>query len=173
MEDTTAWKTTLENNLDVNGFLKWLAVNTTIQNWDTYGKMPHNYYLYNDPSDHLLKWIPWDNNEAFQNGNQGGALSFEFTEINDADWPLITYILGVKSYENTFKKHIIDFVTNVFEPNKMETTYDYWQTLIQNSVEAESANYSFITNATDFISAIGTLKSHVNTRNTVALNYAQ
>ena len=173
LEDTTAWKTTLENNLDVNGFLKWLAVNTTIQNWDTYGKMPHNYYLYNDPSDHLLKWIPWDNNEAFQNGNQGGALSFEFTEINDEDWPLITYILGVKSYENTFKKHIIDFVTNVFEPNKMETTYDYWQTLIQNSVEAESANYSFITNATDFSSAIGTLKSHVNTRNTVALNYAQ
>ena len=29
------WRTNLEKEFDVQGFLKYLAVNTTIQNWDT------------------------------------------------------------------------------------------------------------------------------------------
>lgn len=48
------WKNNLENVFNVEGFLKWLAVNNTVQNWDTYGKMTHNYYLYNDPKNNWL-----------------------------------------------------------------------------------------------------------------------
>ncbi|MBF0224984.1 MAG: CotH kinase family protein [Desulfobacterales bacterium] len=43
--DTDTWKNGLESILDVKGFIRWLAVNTVIQNWDTYGLMAHNYYL--------------------------------------------------------------------------------------------------------------------------------
>jgi hypothetical protein len=169
---TTAWKTSIESVFDVDGFLKWLAVNTTIQNWDTYGRMTHNYYLYNDPEDNLIKWIPWDNNEAFQTGNQGGALSFEFTSISDEDWPLIGYILSIPSYENTFKQHILSFIGSTFEPTKMQAQYAEMQNLIQSSVDAETSDYSFLTSTSDFSSAISTLNTHVNTRNTVAFDYA-
>jgi len=75
--DAAAWRAGLEAVFDVDGFLKYLAVNNTIQNWDTYGKMTHNYYLYNDPADGLIKWIVWDNNEAFQLGKQGGQFLLE------------------------------------------------------------------------------------------------
>ena len=54
----------LEEVFDVSGFLNYLAVNSVIQNWDTYGIMSHNYYLYHDPTTDLLTWIPWDNNEV-------------------------------------------------------------------------------------------------------------
>ena len=118
--DEEGWKTALEAVYDVDGFLKWMAVNTTIQNWDTYGRMTHNYYLYHDPADDLIKWIPWDNNEAFEEGKMGGSLSFEFSEISDSEWPLLGYIHGVEAYENTFKAHIIDFITGAFEPSKMQ-----------------------------------------------------
>ena len=70
----TQWKKDLEAVFDVDGFLKYLAVNNTIQNWDTYGKMTHNYYLYHDPKDDRIKWIVWDHNEAFQNGKNGRSL---------------------------------------------------------------------------------------------------
>jgi spore coat protein H len=166
------WKSNLEAVFDVDGFLKWLAVNTTIQNWDTYGRMSHNYYLYHDPADDHLKWIPWDNNEAFQVGKQGGALSFEFTELTAASWPLISYIHGVDEYENQFKSHIIDFITGPFEPTKVQADYAYWQSIIQSSVEAETADYSFINSIADFNSAITTLNSHVETRVTAAGDYA-
>jgi spore coat protein H len=63
---------------DRDVFLKYLAVNTIIQNWDTYGRMTHNYYLYNNPDNNLLTWIPWDNNEALQNSKMGGSLRLTF-----------------------------------------------------------------------------------------------
>lgn len=69
------WRTGLEKVFDVEGFLKWLATNTLIQSWDTYGRMAHNYYLYNDPSDGLIHWIPWDNNMALSgSGRPDGAM---------------------------------------------------------------------------------------------------
>ena len=57
--DPQSWRTSLQNVFDVDIFLRWLAVNITIQNWDTYGRMTHNYYLYNNPKNSLLTWIPW------------------------------------------------------------------------------------------------------------------
>ncbi len=60
----------LEAVFDVDTFLNWLAVNTVIQNWDTYGVMQHNYYLYNNPETGQLVWIPWDNNESFKTNGQ-------------------------------------------------------------------------------------------------------
>ncbi len=68
LSDPESWREGLEAVFDVDTFLNWLAVNTVIQNWDTYGVMQHNYYLYNNPETGQLVWIPWDNNESFKSG---------------------------------------------------------------------------------------------------------
>ena len=70
--DPETWRTELEAVLDVDEFLRWLATNTVIQNWDTYGGNCRNFYLYADPSDGRITWIPWDNNFAL-NGNMGAG----------------------------------------------------------------------------------------------------
>ena len=71
--DAQAWRSALETRLDVDGFLRWLAVNTVMENWDSYGVMPHNYYLYGDPARRgQLRWIPWDHNFAFGSAPGGG-----------------------------------------------------------------------------------------------------
>jgi spore coat protein H len=58
-----AWRDGLEAVFDVDHFLRWLAVNTAMQNWDAYGVMAHNYYLYGDPAQKgRLRWVPWDHN---------------------------------------------------------------------------------------------------------------
>ena len=73
--DPAAWRAGLEAVFNVDEFLRWLAVNTTIQNWDTYGSMAHNYYLYGDPTDNgRLAWIPWDNNMALSGEGMGGGM---------------------------------------------------------------------------------------------------
>jgi hypothetical protein len=77
--DGVAWRAGLEAAVDVDLFLRWLAVNTSIGNWDAYGGMAHNYYLYGDPlKGGRLRWIPWDNNFAFGTGRgfPGGAGRF-------------------------------------------------------------------------------------------------
>ena len=74
-DNPAQWRAKLESVFDVDHFLKWLAVNTAIDNWDTYGAMAHNYYLYGDPKQKgRLQWIPWDNNMAFGINPMGGRL---------------------------------------------------------------------------------------------------
>ena len=54
----------LENILDVDSVLKYMAGNAVVHNWDDYaGQFAHNYYLYMD--DGLFRMIPWDMNESF------------------------------------------------------------------------------------------------------------
>ena len=65
-DNPRAWRAALEARLDVDLFLRWLAVNSVMENWDSYGVMAHNYYLYGDPTKGgRLQWIPWDHNMAF------------------------------------------------------------------------------------------------------------
>ncbi|MCK4992785.1 MAG: CotH kinase family protein, partial [Bacteroidales bacterium] len=78
------WREELESVFNVDQFLKWLAANTCMQNWDTYGRMSHNLYLYNNPANGLLTWIPWDNNATFREGagDPGrSALNFDFSNL--------------------------------------------------------------------------------------------
>ena len=171
--DLESWKNDLEAVFDVDGFLKWLAANTTMQNWDTYGLMTHNYYLYNDPADGLIKWIPWDNNEAFEEGKMGGALSFTFSEINDSEWPLIGYLIDVPAYKNQFDNYVSEFIEGVFEPSAMQTKYERDQALIQSSAEAETSGYTFLSSSSDFTSAVSTLISHCSQRETAAKSYLE
>lgn len=57
------WRADLEKTFNMEHFLKYLAVNNTIVNWDSYGGMAHNFYLYNSPTQKLT-WIPWDHDQA-------------------------------------------------------------------------------------------------------------
>ena len=69
--DAEAWRAELEATFDVDAFLRYLALNNLIGNWDSYGNMTHNYYLYGDPAlDGRLVWIPWDFNEAMRTNGQ-------------------------------------------------------------------------------------------------------
>tara|TARA_R110001592_G_scaffold363372_2_gene686311 strand:- start:196041 stop:196664 length:624 start_codon:yes stop_codon:yes gene_type:complete len=95
--DSAAWRENLEAVFE-DEFLKYLAVNEIIQNWDTYGSMPHNYYLYNNPDTGQLTRVPWDNNEALQTDKQGGALALDFANMNDSGWPLIARIYADEVY---------------------------------------------------------------------------
>ncbi|MCB9208395.1 MAG: CotH kinase family protein [Ignavibacteriales bacterium] len=167
------WENSLEKVFNVNGFLKWLAVNSTIQNWDTYGKMTHNYYLYNDPKNNWLTWIPWDNNEALQSGKMGGAISISCDEVND-NWPLIRYLLDDEEYLQKYKIYLAQVVESAFEPSKMTTKYQYYQSLIREYAigeNGEQAGYTFLSNDSDFDSAILDLIAHVNNRNDAVKNY--
>lgn len=170
--DVETWKSNLENVFNVDGFLKWLAANTVIQNWDTYGNMTHNYYLYNNPENGLLTWIPWDNNEAFQEGKQSSSLSFSMSEVSSS-WPLIRYIIDQPDYEAEYETYLQQFIDQVFVPADMINTYSTYYELLKDYAYAEEPGYTFIYNNSQFDSAVQTLKTHVQARNDAVISYLQ
>lgn len=171
----TAWRTSLEAVFDMDTYLKYMAVNLTIQNWDTYGRMSHNYYLYNDPATSKLNWIPWDNNEAFDEGKQGGALSIDVSDAT-TEWPLLNYIIADATYETQYKIYLRDFIDNHFNSAHMSTIYNNYFNQIEQYVtgtDGEIDGYSYVNSSANFTSALSELMSHVSSRYTIVDAYAQ
>jgi len=50
----------LETVLNVDDFLRYMAVQVTLANWDYYPYTGNNYYLFHNPLTGRFEWIPWD-----------------------------------------------------------------------------------------------------------------
>jgi spore coat protein H len=168
--DAEKWKEELNKVLDVDGFLQWLAANTAMQNWDTYGVMTHNYYLYNDTSNGLLTWIPWDNNEALQYGKQDGALSLSLDDVGST-WPLIRYLIDVPEYKEHYRDYLLEFIDTAFDPDKMISIYNEYYELLKEHAYAEVSGYTFLRNDAEFDAAVEVLKDHAQARNEAVISY--
>lgn len=159
-QNPASWRTELENVFNVDTFLKWLAVNTTITSWDSYGAMAHNYYVYNSP-DQKLTWIPWDLNETFQTrngmppfapgngaptaGNEprpampqgrfpgmgpGRQVTLALDQVGN-EWPLIRYLANDSIYFQKYKRYVKEFTANSFTPKKMNALFEKYFKLVQ------------------------------------------
>lgn len=116
VDDETAdadWGAEVEAALDVDGFLRWLAVNSAMRNWDVYGAMSHNYYLYGVPADGgRLAWIPWDHNEAIKEFPTPG----EAPMLDDvgSEWPLIRRLLDDPAWRDAYRTHLADALEGAY-----------------------------------------------------------
>lgn len=169
--DAATWRTNLEAVFDTDVFLKYLAVNTVIQNWDTYGRMTHNYFLYNNPDTNKLTWIPWDNNEALQNGNREGSLALDFSDLNTTQWPIIGYMYQDEIYKAKYKTYLQEVIDGPFNVSNIQTLYDSYAALIEPYATIEEAGYTFLNSSSDFQIAINQLKSHVSSRTSAVNSY--
>jgi spore coat protein H len=158
MNDSRAWRARLERVFDVDLFLRWLAVNTVIDNWDTYGAMAHNYYLYGDGSrGGRLRWVPWDHNMAFgagpgagpafggrgfpgrgagDGGGRGfpgpfgrGATDVLHRNVSTA-WPLISRLLSVPEYSARYRSFLADGLSGMMDPDALAKRVRELHTLI-------------------------------------------
>ncbi len=153
--DAAAWRAKLEAVFDVDAFLEWLALNTTIQDWDAYGAMSHNYYLYHDPTTSRLTWISWDHNEAMGASGRGD------TSLNKAsvgqNWPLIRFLLDDPVYQAKYTSFLRAALTDAFVPAQLTKKIDSWSVLIRPYAAKEGQ-------AQAFESAIGQLKTLLTQR---------
>jgi len=169
--NAVSWRSGLESTLNVDGFLKWLAVNTVIQNWDTYGQMAHNYYLYNNPEDNLLNWIPWDNNMALSSKSGKSPLSLSLSEVG-TNWTLIRYLMDDSVYKATYTAYVRKTVSNVFNPTRMQTIYTAAHDLIRPYVIGTDGEVTGCTNLKStaaFDTELDYLNTHVQSRYDEAL----
>jgi spore coat protein H len=122
--DAAGWRRGLEAAFDVDGFLTWLAINTSMVNWDTYGGLAHNYYLYGAPAlAGKLEWVPWDHNLSMQAGGfgpRGGATTQSaraelFHESVGDQWPLISLLLSDTVYSTTYRAKLEHAIGGLFE----------------------------------------------------------
>lgn len=197
--DPEQWRNNLEAVFNVEHYLKFLAVNNAIVNWDSYGNKAHNYYLYNH-SVKKLTWIPWDHNEALSGspgitgtngttnpgaggqppgmGGGGGdhnPLSLSMNEVS-ASWPLLNYMAGNEVYFNRYKYHLKWFNDSVFTENAIFDMIDKYYNLIEPYAigeNGEQKGYTYLNGNLSFTNARTALKTHVSNRKVLVKSYVQ
>ena len=179
--DAAAWRQGLEATMDMNQYLKFLAVNNAIVNWDSYGNMAHNYYLYNHSVNKLM-WIPWDHNEALSGSpgltgtvsNTNGSpnrtgLSLSMNEVSSS-WPLLYHVAHDDVYMASYKTYLTEFNENVFTEAKMFALLDKYYALIEPfaiGTNGEQSGYTYLSGSSSFTSALAALKTHITNRRAI------
>lgn len=170
--DRALWRSNLEATFNVNHFLRWLAVNSVMNNWDAYGDIAHNFYLYNH-SKNGLTWIPWDLNDALKPHHDPRN---ELSHVDVAEyWPLIRYLIEDPIYQEHYRRCMKEFVKNVFTEEKMNTLFEYNHHLIAPYVKGpesvEQGKYTNLQSLHDFDREMFSLKQHVHNMRAFALEY--
>jgi len=190
IQNSEKWRDDLESIFNVDLFLKWLAANTTMRNWDTYGRMSHNFYLYNTPSSGLLTWIPWDNNETFADGPgemakpDKAALDFDFSNLATLPegpgatppWPLISFLYEDPVYKQKYNGYIEEFIQGPFSVSVMSGRFNEAHQMILPYVigpDGEKEGYTFIPTTSDFENSLPLLIDFVTTRFSEAVDYLE
>jgi spore coat protein H len=167
------WKKDLESIFDVQAFLKYLAVNNTVGNWDGYGQITHNYFLIN--IDGILSYVPYDFNLSFQmkGGNNRTALTFDMKEVT-SQWPLIRYILDDPDYFQFYKTEVKQFISKSFNTEKMSSYLAKHRALLLPHFEGtavEAPPYSHLSKPADFGRAVNDLENYIKDRHQAAIQF--
>ena len=153
--DAAAWRTGLEARVDVQAFLKTLAVNQVMVNWDSYGYMNHNYYVYADPTqDGRLVWFPWDLNESMLvRGRRGSDPSDVLMSDVGEDWPMVRFLLDDAAYFTDYLGYVQEALDGGFGEAQVLAKARAYHALIAPYVmgdDGEQAPYSNLSNQAEF-----------------------
>lgn len=102
----------IEENFDVELYLKTLATEVIIGHWDGYAVNKNNYYLYQRPSDGKFVFIEYDMDNTF--GIDWFSVDWSTRNVNSwysANRPLVERLLTYPYYRNRFNLYLEEIFT--------------------------------------------------------------
>ncbi|NGP59646.1 spore coat assembly protein [Paenibacillus thiaminolyticus] len=137
--------TDYEKYLNVDGILRYMAVNTATVNMDSYqGNFNHNYYLYEENG--VFSLIPWDMNMAFGGfgGSQDsliGMLMDEPTMGAVSNYPLVDKLLQNDTYKERYHQYIQQIVEGYLSPERLKARAQEIADMIDTYVEQDPTKF--------------------------------
>jgi spore coat protein CotH len=112
--------------LEVDDWLRMLAVNSWLANMDSYPGTADNLYLYHDASGRFSP-IPWDLNQAFGNYH-GPSCDLTADQLAELDpfaptcggrRPLVDRVLEVEAFREIYRGHLQELVDGALHPDEV------------------------------------------------------
>ena len=134
-----------ENNiasyLNVDDYIKQLAIEVLVGHWDGYSYNKNNFYLYYNPDSLWFEYIPYDTDNTLGIDWMGR----DWSDRDIYDWamhnverPLYNRILNIEKYARLYTKNIDDLIENIFNTtHQMEIAYSY-KNLISDAIYADN-----------------------------------
>jgi len=133
----------VEEFLDVDEFLRFLAVNVLLCNLDSFLGGTQNHYVYLEPRSNKFQYLPWDMDHSF------GAFGMEGTPQQrrnlSIDRPggnrnrLIERVLRIPRHKKTYNAYLAKYLDSIFAEEKMHgqisTSAEFLRPLIHENGE--------------------------------------
>ncbi len=177
--DLSEFENQIEDYINVDGVLRWMAIDILTGNWDNYWYNQNNYYLYFNTNDQRFEFIPYDYDNTF--GIDWVGQNWGTRDINGwgQDKPLTRRILEVEEYENRLHFYINKIIDEYFNEEILFPEIDRVKALTETAAEADTFrtkdyNYGITEYHDSFTSALGGhvdygLKPYITTRVNSAL----
>ena len=124
--DVALFRSKIGTYLDVDQFLRFIAVNALIVNTDSYLSGGHNFYLYLDPKDDKFRFIPWDQDLSMgSRGGRGGiGPQIDVMRPFTGDQPLIYWLLDDPAIAAQYRAIVRELGTSVFTAAELSKLVD-------------------------------------------------
>ncbi|HEX2973245.1 MAG TPA: CotH kinase family protein [Tepidisphaeraceae bacterium] len=140
-ENEEAFRQQIGSYVDVDEFLRFLAVNAILANLDSPLATGRNYFLHVNPANDKIGWIPWDLNEAFGGlmiaGSAEAQMDLSIDHPHIGRVRLIDRVLAIPEYRKAYRSHLKQILETCFEAKKLNETIDQTKQLIAQAVEEE------------------------------------
>lgn len=141
LSTNTEFAKNVEDKLDVDGVLRWLAADILLGNWDNYWHNKNNYYLYNNPKTKKFHFVPYDYDNnfgiAWDDLKWASRNPYSWTPTQDSR-KLVTRVLAIKEYKDRLSYYLDVFSKSNFSLATLENQWTTKKNLIQTAAEADT-----------------------------------
>lgn len=103
--------------LDVEEFLRFVAVTAMVSNLDNMFQIGHNYYMYLDPTTNRFIFMPWDLDLAFANfpmmGSREEQMDLSLTHPFSGENELFDRLMEIESVSALYRKVLEELATRL------------------------------------------------------------
>ncbi|MFP6616399.1 MAG: CotH kinase family protein, partial [Candidatus Hydrogenedentota bacterium] len=136
----------VDDYLDVDQFLRFLAVNVLLCNLDSFLGSTQNYYIYLEPESKKVQILPWDMDHSFGAFPLAGTpesrreLSIDHPDGKKKN-RLIARVLNIPRHKEAYHEYLATYLETIFEETKVHqqiaTAADFLRPLVSaNGAEA-------------------------------------
>ncbi len=140
--DDETFSAKVEEYLDVDQFLNFLAVNALLSNLDSFLGGSQNYYAYLEPDSNRIQMIPWDMDHSLGAFLLLGTpedrrnLSIEHPQIGE-DHTIIARLLNIPDYHDRYKERVRELMETSFSEEKLLTRIDEMAAFMRPEIAKE------------------------------------
>ena len=150
----------LDMVLDLKDVMQYLSMNILTGSWDDYRFLRNNFYLYHDPSDDLIHFIPYDYDNTFSidwfDIDWSTIDPYEYAVIDDDGRPLTEYFFSEQRYRDLFSHFLEFYVDQALDIDSLALDLEHWVDHLYQAAEDDMyriMDYGFTIE--DFVNSYG------------------
>lgn len=140
--DDAEFRRDIASFLDIDGYLRFLAVTAFVSNSDSFFALGHNYYMYLHPVTNKVHFFAWDLDRAFANlpifGSKSQQMNFSLTRPYAGKHQLTERLLAIPEIGEQYQKLLKELSATALARETLLREVDQLAAFVKDLVERDA-----------------------------------